>query len=312
MEERGFPAAEIRLLDDDEAGGTLTEAGGEPTFIRTVNEDSFENLDLIFFAGTPDFTTRNLAQARRSGARIIDLSGALGAADDVAHWIPALDGALPPPGAPKADAKTFFSPPAGSIIACTIAAALSVVKAKGIALVIFQPVSERGQRGVLELESQTVNLLSFQPISRELYDAQVAFNLLSRYGPASHTQLERVRSEIVTCTLAYLRKRILPPSIQLIQAPVFYAYAFSAFATLECACEPAGIEKGFAEAGAQVAGAGDLVPDNISVAGESLIQVARVEQDSVNPNGYWIWGATDNVRLAAVNALSIAEKLLEA
>jgi hypothetical protein len=27
-------------------------------------------------------------------------------------------------------------------------------------------------------------------------------------------------------------------------------------------------------------------------------------------NGWWLWGAADNVRLAAANALSIAEKLI--
>ena len=32
--------------------GTLTEAAGEPTFIRALEEDSFEGARFVFFAGT--------------------------------------------------------------------------------------------------------------------------------------------------------------------------------------------------------------------------------------------------------------------
>ena len=33
-----------------------------------------------------------------------------------------------------------------------------------------------------ELHQQTVNLLSFQPLPKDVFDAQVAFNLVARYG----------------------------------------------------------------------------------------------------------------------------------
>ncbi len=46
-------------------------------------------------------------------------------------------------------------------------------------MTLFPPVSERDQPGIEELESQTTNLLSFRPIEQAIFDAQVAFNLLS-------------------------------------------------------------------------------------------------------------------------------------
>ena len=41
-----------------------------------------------------------------------------------------------------------------------------------------------------ELHQQTVNLLSFQPLPKDLFDEQVAFNMLARYGQKSKLSLE--------------------------------------------------------------------------------------------------------------------------
>ena len=41
--------------------GTLTEAAGEPTFIRALEEDSFEGARFAFFAGTAADAEQKLA-----------------------------------------------------------------------------------------------------------------------------------------------------------------------------------------------------------------------------------------------------------
>jgi aspartate-semialdehyde dehydrogenase len=56
--------------------------------------------------------------------------------------------------------------------------------------------------------------------------------------------------------------------------------------------------------------AGDAAPTNVSVAGENEIHIARVEPDPNVAGGVWIWGVADNLRLAAVNAVRIAEELV--
>jgi aspartate-semialdehyde dehydrogenase len=307
MEERGFPAEDVRLLDDDTAAGTLTEAAGEATFIHTVTDDSFEKLDFIFFASSPEFAARHIPAALRAGARVIDLSDAVAASPEAAPWIPSLDALFPPPPTARTGSTLFSSPPAGSVVAATLSAAFASRALQRIALVLFQPVSERGQSGIEELESQTVNLLSFQPISRSVYDAQVAFNLLPQFGPECREQLSAVRKTIVDSTARYLNSRVPVPAIQVVQVPVFYSLAFSAYAEFERAVQPPDLDGALRTAGIHVQGETESVPDNISVAGESRIFASRVERDA---NGFWIWGAADNIRLAASNALSIAEKLL--
>ncbi len=311
--ERSFHTSDLQLIDDDVASGTLTEAAGEPAFIHPLAEDSFERADLVFFAGHAEFTIRHWEQAARAGASVVDLSGAFVDLSESQPWIPALDGVLPPPKDIR-KGKLFFSPPAATQVACTLAAALGPFKPQRLSIVFLQPVSERGASGLEELESQTVNLLTFQPISQTVYDAQVAFNLLGRFGTESQEQLGGARAAISRGVARFLASRgaasTMIPAVQLVQAPVFYAYAFTAYADLGAKVDAAALENALSAAEVSVEKAGDPAPSNVSVAGESRIHLARVEADPGVANGCWLWGAADNVRLAAANALRIAEKLI--
>jgi aspartate-semialdehyde dehydrogenase len=313
LEARNFPAADFVLLDDSVTPGTLTEAGGEPTFIRSLARDSFEGSRFVFFAGRAEEATRNWAAARTAGSTVIDLSSGLANQAGAFPWIPALSKLLPPPepngtnGTPSG--ALYSSPAAGAVIACTLAAGLKDLAPVRMVILFFPPVSQRDQAGVDELESQTTDLLSFRPISQPVFDAQVAFNLLSGYGEASRPPLAEARAGVVNQVSRYLAGRVAMPAIQLIQAPVFFGYAFAAYVELSASMDPVAIEKALAAAGIQVA-ALENPPSNVSVAGESEIHLARVIRDSSVPAGYWLWGATDNLRLAATNAVQIAEELI--
>jgi aspartate-semialdehyde dehydrogenase len=308
LEERAFPAGEIRLLDEEVAVGTLTEAGGEPVIIGAIDEESFQGVRFAFFAGARDATERHAAAALRAGATVIDLSEPGAPLPDAALWISALDAALAPPQATRG--KFFRSPAAPVIVACSLAAALRDFSPERLMMVFFQPVSERGQSGVDELEGQTVNLLSFRPISQEVFGAQVAFNLLGSYGAGSEPSLAAVRAAIARDVARYLAGRVPAPAIQLVHAPVFYSCAFTAFAELAAERDPRELEAAAAAAGIKMAGAGESAPSNLSVTGEAQPVLGRVERDPCCPAGYWLWGAADNLRLAAANAVAIAERLI--
>ena len=51
LEQSHFAASDFRLLDEELAAGTLTAAGGEPAVIRPVEEDSFDRVRFVLFAG---------------------------------------------------------------------------------------------------------------------------------------------------------------------------------------------------------------------------------------------------------------------
>ena len=116
---------------------------------------------------------------------------------------------------------------------------------------------------------------------------------------------------IVRDVASYLAGRAPTPAIQLVQAPVFYGYAFAAYAEFSSPQTPGQLESTFRNLGMKVAAPDENAPSNVSVAGEGEIQIARIEADPSVANGVWMWGAVDNLRLAATNAVQIAEALLE-
>src|SRR5437588_2578688 len=87
LEESKFADGDFRLLDEEEAAGTLTEAGGEATVIQPVEEGSFEKARFVFFTGSSAFTTTYSNAAKRSNAKIVDLSCALACDGMTAVWL---------------------------------------------------------------------------------------------------------------------------------------------------------------------------------------------------------------------------------
>jgi aspartate-semialdehyde dehydrogenase len=333
IEQSGFPAGEVRLFDEELAVGTLTEFAGEPAVIQRIDSSSFDKTRFVFFTGSPAFAAKHAAAAQKAGATVIDLSGGLSGLPAARPWIPALDALLPPPSAANSAPSSapgsapgsaddlahkqttiYLSPSTPVILACSLAAACAPFNLSRLVITFFQPVSERGQAGVEELESQTVKLLSFQPLPQEVFDTQVAFNLLDRWGPASHQRLSDVRAALARDVQAYLAGRLPMPAMTLVQAPVFYAHAFAAYAEfaqpVETDALTTRIEAAGCKATASKATGDDLAPSNLNIAGEEKPWIARPEPDPASDRGFWLWGAADNMRVASANALRIAERLL--
>jgi aspartate-semialdehyde dehydrogenase len=313
LEESNFPASEIRLFDEEIVAGTLTEAGGEPAVIETVDEDSFEHVRFAFFTGSPGFSVRHGVEARRAGATVIDLSGGLSVESGARLWIPALDGTLASadvkvaPGEPR---SLFLAPSAPADVAISLCGAFAPMGLNRLVLTFFQPVSERGREGVEELENQVVKLLSFEPIPQKVFDAQVGFNMLPAYGEESSEKLRDVRARIVGEVRNYLAGRLPMPAIAIVQAPVFYSHAFTAYAEFKAAPGVKDVVAQLKHAGLKVADADDPSPTNVSVAGEARPVIGQPEADPGIETGIWLWGAADNLRVPAATAVAIAEKLL--
>jgi len=312
-EESSFPAGEIRLLDEEMAAGTLTEVAGEPSIVQPVDESSFAGLRFVFFTWSEAFALRHGPAAERAGATTIDLTGGLSGAAGARRWIPGLDGLLSPPAThEKAGGRVslYLTPSASAIVSCAFSAALQAFSPTRLAIVFLYPVSVRGQAGVEELQKQTVNLLSFQSMPQEVFDAQVAFNLLDRWGPSSGQRLSIMREALDQEVRSYLAGRAPIPAMTLVQAPIFFGQAFSVYAEFS---EPLDTEA----AAARLEAAGFLTmdgdepePSNVSIAGSPQAVIRQATRDPGVEGGYWFWGVADNLRVASANAISIAEKLL--
>jgi aspartate-semialdehyde dehydrogenase len=307
LEESRFAGSEFRLVDEEIAAGTLTEAGGEPAVIRPVEEGSFDRAAKVFFTGSAEFTRMNLGAALAANAKIIDLSGASADDTSVVSWFPRLD-ALHGRKFPN-DASVYAIPSAAGTAAASLALGLFKIGVSRLMVICFQAVSEAGRAGVEELETQTGQLLSFQGMGQPVFDTQVAFNLLDRFGPGSKHKLSVVRERLRTETMACVGKKLVMPALQVIHAPVFYGTAFAACAELVPGTKVEQVIAACEDAGFAIPSDGEAGPSNVSVAGEKVAHLARPEEDPSRPGAWWFWGAADNIRLPAANAVKLAEML---
>ena len=306
--ESRFAGADFSLVDEPIVAGTLTEAGGEPAVIQPVEEGSFNGAQLIFFTGSSEFTKRNLSAALNTGAKIIDLSGAAVEREDAVAWFPKLDWLRGREFV--TDAKIFAIPSAFATAAAGLALSLSRVGLRRLMLIGFEPVSEAGPAGIEELESQTTQLLSFQGLGQPVFDTQVACNLLDRFGPVSSHKLcatrERVRAETKAC----IDGKCAMPASQVVHAPVFYGSVFSATGVFDRGSLAENILSACVDAGFSIPPDSGVGASNVSVSGLNSIQLSLPEPDASNPETWWFWGAADNMRLPAANAVKLAEMLL--
>jgi aspartate-semialdehyde dehydrogenase len=189
---------------------------------------------------------------------------------------------------------------------------------------VFEPASERGKKGLNELQQQTTAVLSFQKLKTEVFDTQAAFSMLARYGEEAVEPLEEIEQRIVRHLASLLAAQdpqdgaIPMPSLRAIQAPVFHGHSFSIWIEFVSDAGSKDVPQG--EAGvAQLTGwleqAGiDVRPDdppaNANIAGISGLSVGAIAADANQPRAFWLWMVADNLRLAADNALAVAQELL--
>jgi aspartate-semialdehyde dehydrogenase len=204
--------------------------------------------------------------------------------------------------------------PAAMAIAGMLALLSRRAKVVRAAITIHEPASGHGKEGVEELHRQTINLLSFQDLPKVVFDIQVAFNMLSRYGEQSQPTLRQERERIVRDTVRQLEAlrsgRPIRPAIQLLQAPVFHGHSLSCWMELDAALPIAEIETALDQRPYSVSREPDPQPDMLAAAGQDGFILGAVERDGAIDAGYWIWGVFDHLRIAALNAVLIAEQML--
>ena len=314
LEERQFPAVDVKLLDDDESLGQLDAVGEEATFIQGVTSENFVGTDFAFFASDGEFTQKHWVAARDAGATIIDLSYGLEQEQGATVRSPWIEkestsaGLLSPGGA---SALQIAAHPVATVVALLMGRARRASAVRNAVITVFEPASEQGRRGMDELHQQTINLLSFQQLPKKIFDSQVAFNFLSRYGAESALKLEAIEQRIVR----HLREitpsdSALPqPSVMLLQGPTFHSHTFSIFLEMEQNHSLGDFAQALAGDHVAVTHLPEEAPNNVSAAGQNDIQLA-IRRDAQRENAFWIWAAADNLRISAMTAVLCAETSL--
>jgi aspartate-semialdehyde dehydrogenase len=309
LEERRFPAIEVKLLDDDESLGQLEAVGDEATFIQNVRPEQFNNIDFAFFASDEAFTRENWRWAKQAGAAVVDMSYALEEEARTAIRAPWIEQELRLDEQLDLEADAaLVAHPAAVVLALLLLRAHKLSGVKTAVATIFEPVSERGRRGMDELHEQTVNLLSFQQMTKKVFDAQVAFNMLARYGEHSQTRLETIEARIARHFQQITRKRVPVPPLALVQSPIFHGHIFSVYIELERPLVLGDFERAFQGDHVVLVRAGEEGPSNVTAAGREEI-LLTVRRDAQQEAGFWLWAAADNLRLTAITAFDCATAL---
>lgn len=300
--------AEIKLVGAFEEGiGILTSEGDQAGFISPLEQEALAGAAVAVLAGAPQTSRRamDLIAKLEKPPTLIDCTGSL--EDRPAARL----------RAPLVEATTsLWAPGTIHVIAHPAATALTLLfkhlrqssAIRRSVVQVFEPASERGQAGIDELQRQTVNLLSFKTLPKEVYDTQVGFNLVARYGEEARESLQSIQTRIES----HLASLIGPlagvplPSLRLIQAPVFHGYTFSVWVEFEEAPSLEALSELLDTPFIEVRGPDVEAPSNVGVAGQSGLTLGAIDADPNNRQAVWFWVAADNLRITADNAAMAA------
>jgi aspartate-semialdehyde dehydrogenase len=299
----------VKLVgSEDSDDAILTEQGGEPVVITAMDAGELNTARVVFMAGAPAATRKaySLIEPGPDRPMLVDLTRALEELPEAHLRAPSVE----PPSylAPKVG-LAVVAHPAAILLASLINCLHQAHAVRQAVATVFEPTSERGVAGIHELQQQTVNLLSFQPLPKAIFDEQLAFNVLAAYGEEAAESLASIEQRIEKhlATLLAHGDGVPMPSLRVLQAPVMHGHSVSLWVEFLRTIDLKEIEGALAAAGMELR---SEAPTAVGMAAQSGIAVGALETDRNHRHALWLFSAADNYRLAAENALAIARNEL--
>jgi aspartate-semialdehyde dehydrogenase len=296
LENRAFPMGRLALLETEEYAGLLQEFAGEIQITQVISPETFDDIDIAFFTCGPEIMQAYVG----SGAKFPDLTIDLTQAG--------LDGTVYLHGI--SDPRLlrthgyFVNPhPAAIVIGKILAHLHNTFAVESAAATVLQPASERGNAGVDELQEQTVSLLNFQEVEKKVFSGQLAFNILPEPEASALTE-QRILDQLD----AILGRTFPKPAINVVQAPVFHSHSFSIFVNVLASREELASHFAANPVFAMDNAPGD--PSPVSVVGSEQIHIARLRSTAHTSTSHMLWAVADNLRIAASNAIQMAEHIM--
>ena len=281
--------------------GNFGEQEGEAVYVEPLNAQTARDDQAIVIAGSREGALKSYELAKSAGGHpvVIDCTGYLENQPE-ARLLTSLIGE----SEPTQSWLLVIAHPAASASALVLQRLARYRPVRRSILHIFEPASERGKRGISELHQQTTGLLSFKSLAKDVFDAQVSFNLLPQYGEDAAVKLSTVEERIERNLAAALARgnanHLIPmPSVRVVQAPVFHGYSISAWVEFEGDIAVGELGEALASAQIEVRGMNDEPPDNVGVASQSGLIAGDIRIDRNNARAAWLWIVGDNLRLTA-------------
>lgn len=310
LHERKFPVSEVVALASRRSVGRDVMFGDKHIKVKALDEYDFRGTDIALFSAGGATSKEWAPKAAAQGAVVIDNSSFWRMDPDVPLIVPEVN----------ADAIAGYTKK--GIIAnpnCSTAQLVVALKPlhdratiKRAVVATYQSVSGAGNEGVTELERQTKQILVNDPVVREKFTKQIAFNVIPHIDVFMDDGYTKEEWKMTAET-----KKILDPKIKLtatcVRVPVFIGHSEAVNLEFE---QPISAEEAreilSTAPGVQVLDrredGGYITP--LECSGDYNTFVSRIREDFTVENGLVMWVVSDNLRKgAALNAVQIAEVL---
>ena len=312
LERRQFPVGNLTLLASARSAGKSLPFHGQDTPVKELTRDSFEGIDIALFSAGGSISREFAPAAAAAGCVVVDNSSAFRQDDSVPLVVPEIN-------ADDVRGHRGIIANPNCTTAITLMALYPLHRAFGVRRIFassYQAVSGTGAKAIEELQRQVGELVSGQPVTREVYSYQIAFNVLPQvdsFLPDGYTKEEmKMQNEG--------RKIMHHPgfraSVTCVRVPVYRSHSVAVTAEFE---KPVSV--GAAREVLSTAPGLDVVdeparqryPMPLFTSGKDHCEVGRLRMDCAMENGLSFWVSGDQLlKGAALNAVQIAEVLLRA
>jgi len=303
LEARSFPLAELMPVATERSMGRAVEFHGQSIPVDT-SLPSLRGLDLVFLCVPGSEALEWVRGALHAEVPCIDLSGAVEGAAEV----PLLVANLRPD--PADLLQPVIATPAGFTLAWSLVLD-PIHRCVGLRRVLgtaFEAVSGAGCAGIESLQAEAIALFGQREIPEPtVFPHGIAFNCIPTVGEAG----EGAETEPEVALVRGLRRLLgteLPVAVTAVRVPTFSGTGASIAVEVAEELSAAELKELLAKSpGVALPGEGMPSPSIREAAESEMVLVGRIRSDPSCERGLLFWLAADPVRLAASNAVRLAE-----
>lgn len=312
LEERNFPIEELRLFASERSKDKTLEFFNKAVSVEILGENVFKGIDIALFSAGGERSKYFAPFAVKAGCVVIDNSSAWRMDPGVPLVVPEIN-----PGDLKWHKGIIANPNCSTIqMVITLKPLHDVARIKRVVVTTFQSVSGTGKKAMDELLRQTTDILNFKDAKPNVYPHQIAFSCLphiDRFMEGGYTEEEL---KMVDETKKIMGDNSIKITATTVRVPVFRCHSESVNIETEKKLSANEVKALLSAAPGIIvydAPEKNLYPLPTDVAGKDEVYVGRIREDDSIKNGINMWIVSDNLRKgAALNAVQIAEKLIEA
>jgi len=311
--ERSFPLENVRFFAHPTEEGTPIDFGGRTIACETVNEGSFNDLDICLFSAGGDFSKEWAPKAAAAGCVVVDNSSVFRMDSNCPLIVPEVNA-----HAIKAHKNIIANPNCTTILMNVPVYPLH--KAFGVERAVvstYQAASGAGLNAMNELEQQARDWAKGDPLTQDIFGRQYIWNLFGHNSPIYQDSGYNQEEWKMVEETPKIFEGPFKVAVTCVRVPVLRAHCesinlqFGRKVTLE---EVYGVLR--AAPGVRLVDdrVNNRHPEPLLASGEDEVLVGRVRLDQSVEEGFGIemFIAGDQLlKGAALNAVQIAELLLE-